>query len=112
MTMNVEPDNPLRYELSIAELSLSTDRMVPDAPNPGDAPPGDLPAGWFDECPTGVWTCKHNISLASQGTHTLQNRLRNSNCLLEKIVINSGGVRESYLGPPQIRVLGVPFPSN
>lgn len=58
-----------------------------------------------DECPTGVWTRKHTISLTKSGSHLIQIRLRNSNCLLEKIVIDLGGVRESYLGPPESTAL-------
>ncbi|KAJ5741074.1 hypothetical protein N7493_000946 [Penicillium malachiteum] len=106
MTMNVDPTDPLKYDVCVDDYDPSTYRLVPDAPNPGEAPPGDLPAGWFNECPTGVWTRKHKISLAKSGAHLLQIRLRNSNCLLEKIVIDLGGVRESYLGPPESLVLG------
>ncbi|KAJ6030988.1 hypothetical protein N7540_001720 [Penicillium herquei] len=107
ITMNVEPRNPLMYDVYVDSFSPSTHRLVPDAPNPGDAPPGDLPAGWFEECPTGVWTRRHTISLAKSGAHLLQIRLRNSNCLLEKLVIDVGGVRESYLGPPESMALGM-----
>ncbi|KAJ5724973.1 uncharacterized protein N7483_006330 [Penicillium malachiteum] len=107
MTMNFEPENPLKYDLCVDKSSPSTQRFVPDAPSPGDAPPGDLPAGWFEECPTGAWTRRHTISLAKSGAHLIQIRLRNCNCLLEKLVIDLGGARKSYLGPSESMTLGI-----
>lgn len=47
MTMNFEPENPLRYDICVDNCFPSTYRLVPDAPNPGEAPPGDFPAGWL-----------------------------------------------------------------
>ena len=79
---------------------------MPDAPAPGEAPPGDLPAGWFDEYPTMVWTRKHGIDLAMPSAHRFEIRLRNRNCILEKVVIDLGGVRKSYIGPPENMIVG------
>ncbi len=53
----------------------------------------------MEECPRLVWTRKHVINLSEAGAPNLKVRLRNSNCILEKIVIDLGGVHPSYLGP-------------
>lgn len=105
MTFNTDPKNPLKYDIRLnddvdSELASTSYRLVPDAPRPGELPPGDLPNGWMEECPRLVWTRKHTINLLEVGTHSLKVRLRNSNCILEKVVIDLGGVHSSYLGPP------------
>uniref|UniRef100_A0A8H7K789 Gylcosyl hydrolase 115 C-terminal domain-containing protein n=1 Tax=Bionectria ochroleuca TaxID=29856 RepID=A0A8H7K789_BIOOC len=101
MTFNTEPSNPIEYDICVDDLPHSTFRLVPDAPNPGTMPPGDLPAGWMEECPRLVWTRKHTIDLTETGAHVLKIRLRHTNSVLEKVVIDLGGVRPSYLGPPE-----------
>jgi hypothetical protein len=35
------------------------------------------------------------------GSHVLRVVLRDENMVLEKIVVDLGGLRESYLGPPE-----------
>lgn len=105
MTFNTDPKNPLRYDIRLDDdvssaVASTSHRLVPDAPRPGELPPGDLPHGWMEECPRLVWTRTHPIDLSQAGAHTVKVRLRNANCILEKVVVDLGGVHPSYLGPP------------
>jgi hypothetical protein len=47
-------------------------------------------------------TTQHNIAAA--GAHTLKIYMVDPGVLLEKIVIDNGGLRPSYLGPPETLV--------
>jgi hypothetical protein len=49
-----------------------------------------------------IWVKRHIFSGNDfgTGTHTIQVKLKHSNMMLEKLVLNLGGVKESYLGPP------------
>ncbi|KAF5667088.1 hypothetical protein FHETE_5791 [Fusarium heterosporum] len=56
--------------------------------------------GWFFAASDNVWVREHDLTELNEGSHTLGIKLGHANMLLEKIVINCGGVSESYLGPP------------
>ncbi|CAI6090804.1 unnamed protein product [Clonostachys chloroleuca] len=105
MTIKAEPSNPTKYDICVDALPHSTFRLVPDASNPGTMPLGNLLAGWMEECPRLVRTRTHTIDLTKTGAHVLKIRLRHTNYVLEKIAIDLGGVRPSYLGPPESKRL-------
>lgn len=105
MTIKAEPSNPIKYDICVDALPHSTFRLVPDASNPGTMPLGNLLAGWMEECPRLVRTRTHTIDLTKTGAHVLKIRLRHTNYVLEKFVIDLGGVRPSYLGPPESKRL-------
>ncbi|CAG9977775.1 unnamed protein product [Clonostachys byssicola] len=56
--------------------------------------------GWKKAASDLVWQRHHELTGLKSGTHTLKVRLRHQNILLERLIIDYGGVRESYLGPP------------
>jgi hypothetical protein len=49
-----------------------------------------------------VWIKTHTISRDEfkPGQHTVKIGLTSSNLVLEKLVLDFGGVKQSYLGPP------------
>ncbi|KAJ0425446.1 hypothetical protein BJY00DRAFT_308190 [Aspergillus carlsbadensis] len=48
-----------------------------------------------------VWKRRHQLNLGTPRSDTLDIRLNTQNCVLEKIVLDLGGLRESYLDPPE-----------
>ncbi|KAM0207191.1 hypothetical protein ACHAQD_012152 [Fusarium lateritium] len=56
--------------------------------------------GWFFAASDNIWVRQHDLGDLEAGAHTLSVKLGHANMLLEKIVIDCGGVSKSYLGPP------------
>ncbi|KAM0438675.1 hypothetical protein ACHAPT_001431 [Fusarium lateritium] len=57
-------------------------------------------AGWMKAASDLVWRVQHDVDSLGPGSHTIRIRLGHQNIMLEKIVVDFGGVGESYLGPP------------
>lgn len=62
---------------------------------------GELPPGWLESVMDCVWVKTHELTLGDVGAHNLSIALCDENIALEKVVIDLGGVRNSYLGPPE-----------
>jgi hypothetical protein len=62
---------------------------------------GELPPGWLDSVMDCVWVKTHELNLSDAGVHVLKVVMHDENMALEKIVVDLGGVRDSYLGPPE-----------
>lgn len=57
--------------------------------------------GWSDAVKDNVFTLKSRHSIMTPGYHTLKVWMVDPGVTLQKIVVNLGGVRPSYLGPPE-----------
>lgn len=97
MTLDIDPTDPMKYDVVVDGSPVQTHQLVPDP-----AKAGELPDGWDSAVQDCVWVRKHEFdgNQFRPGKHTMQLRLRHSNLLLEKLVLDLGGVKESYLGPP------------
>jgi hypothetical protein len=95
-TLDTDTSNPLTYEVMVDNKSYGELRLMEDAPKIGELPPG-----WIKAVQDCVWTRTIDLHETFQtGKHVVKVRLCNQNLLLEKLVVDLGGVRESYLGPP------------
>ncbi|KAI8664659.1 hypothetical protein NCS57_00507900 [Fusarium keratoplasticum] len=56
--------------------------------------------GWMKAASDLVWNVSHEVDNLKPGPQVVKIRLCHQNVLLEKVVVDFGGVRESYLGPP------------
>lgn len=89
-TLNFNENKGLRYEISI-------DGESPQTINFNGHYRGEL----------GRWQAEHIIksvsthSIAQPGVHTLRYRVLEPGIVLQKIVIDTGGVKPTYLGPPE-----------
>ncbi|KAK9852257.1 hypothetical protein MYU51_008663 [Penicillium brevicompactum] len=97
MTLDVNPAHPMYYELGFDTWPTGSHRLL--------SADGDkktkLPAeGWTDAVMDCVWKKTHSVSNMEAGVHTIRIRLCHPNLLLERVVVDLGGVKESYLGPP------------
>ncbi|KAH6885221.1 hypothetical protein B0T10DRAFT_91235 [Thelonectria olida] len=104
-TLDFSPEDTMTYDLQLDEVSGTTHPLQKTTPeslkNAADL--GWASAdGWFEAASDNVWVRKHEFAghNLNPGAHTLRVKLKHSNMVLEKIVIDCGGVFPSYLGPP------------
>jgi hypothetical protein len=97
MTLDLDPTKPMTYDILVDDNTMQSHQLVPEP-----AKVGELPAGWFSAVQDCVWVKTHTITEAyfKPGKHTIQIQLSSSNMMLEKLVLDLGGMKESYLGPP------------
>jgi hypothetical protein len=95
-TLNFLPGRPLRYAVSFDDETPEVIAIVP----------ANFNAHWS----TDDWSesvknnCRHVKSthtIAAPGYHTLKIWMVDPAVAVEKIVVNTGGVKPSYLGPPE-----------
>ncbi|KAI9739214.1 MAG: hypothetical protein M1834_007427 [Cirrosporium novae-zelandiae] len=101
--LNTSPSNPLKYVFSIDDASptsksLTTVQYVPTTDL------GTLPDGWDDAVVDGVWESTvslEGMGFGKAGEHVLYLWAMEPGVLFQKIVLDLGGVRDSYMGPPE-----------
>ncbi|KAB8241196.1 hypothetical protein BDV35DRAFT_397917 [Aspergillus flavus] len=96
LTLDTDTNLPITYDIQLDDGALASHRLVPQVEKPGK-----LPDGWQESVMDNIWTRRHSVDLSLPGLHKLRVRLQTENCVLEKIVVDLGGVRDSYLGPPE-----------
>ncbi|KAH8077106.1 hypothetical protein BXZ70DRAFT_708274 [Cristinia sonorae] len=94
-------DRPLAVALQVDSQPPQTSHFIPPAPS------GSLPPGWDGAdgfVANSIVSVVSNF-VAPPGAHTLKIWMVEPAVVVQKIVIDTGGVRASYLGPPEsIRV--------
>ncbi|KAE8360318.1 hypothetical protein BDV27DRAFT_167927 [Aspergillus caelatus] len=96
LTLDTDTKAPIIYDIQLDDKALGSHRLVSQVEKPGK-----LPGGWHESVMDNIWSHRHSVDLSLPGLHTLRVRLQNENCVLGKIVVDLGGVRDSYLGPPE-----------
>ncbi|KAF3389818.1 hypothetical protein DPV78_011827 [Talaromyces pinophilus] len=96
MTLDTNLSDPLTYEVVVDEKNYGDLRLIKDSLKIGDLPPG-----WNEAVQDCVWTRTLDLHEPLRpGRHVIKIRFYKQNLFLEKLVLDLGGVRESYLGPP------------
>ncbi|KAJ6021577.1 hypothetical protein N7540_007081 [Penicillium herquei] len=96
MTLDIDPDHKMSYEFSVDDQPVELHTLVMESSGKAK-----LPAeGWLDAVMNCVWEKTHHLAALKPGSHTIRVRLNHSNILLERIVVDLGGVKGNYLGPP------------
>ncbi|RPB17800.1 hypothetical protein P167DRAFT_601596 [Morchella conica CCBAS932] len=93
--LNMDPYRPLKYAIALDDAAPQVVRFVPDAR------PLDMPAGWEKAVEDAVWMSVTNHTVASAGKHTLKIWAVEPGVVFQKVVVDLGGVKPSYLGPPE-----------
>lgn len=96
-TLDTDPDVPRTFAFSLDGSEPQVTRFL-SAP----ANPGDLPLGWTVAVQDLVWRRSKTFP-SGRGEHTLRYWAGTGGVLLERIIIDMGGLRTSYLGPPESR---------
>ena len=90
-TLNFVPGRGLRYAISFDD---GASQII-------DALAQNTVKDWGTSVKEGVRKVKSTHSLAGTGYHTLKFWMVDPGVVLQKLVVNLGGVRPSYLGPPE-----------
>ncbi len=90
-TLNFVPGRGLRYALSFDD----------QPPQIVDALAAYSLADWSKSVEDSVRQVKTRLTLAEPGYHTLKFWMIDPGIVLQKIVVDLGGVQPSYLGPPE-----------
>jgi hypothetical protein len=95
-TLNFVAGRGLRYAISFDDQPL---QVVTAAPKNFTA--GDGNRDWEETVEEGVRKVESTFTLKRSGYHTLKFWMVDPGIVLEKLVVNLGGVKPSYLGPPE-----------
>ncbi|RKK95885.1 hypothetical protein BFJ68_g14621 [Fusarium oxysporum] len=101
-TLDLSSEDILTYDIRIDEeqsQSYPLQKRTPESEKNAADKGWASADGWFFAASDNVWVREHEFNLGA-GAHTLHVRLGHANMLLEKIVVDCGGVAKSYLGPP------------
>jgi hypothetical protein len=96
---NANPNSPNRYSFSVDGGSLTTVQPVPLTDGSQDPP------GWGDAVTQNAWVKTSSLGKRGAGWHTLKIWLLEPTMVLTKVVVDVGGLKTSWMGPPEsIRV--------
>ncbi|KAH9862854.1 hypothetical protein J1614_010947 [Plenodomus biglobosus] len=99
-THNINPQKPLAYITQIDNLPPQRRQPVIDQKQP------NFPVGWGKAVADSAWYNTTNFGAVQPGAHTLKIWLVEANVILQKVVLDLGGVVYSHNGPPESFRLG------
>jgi hypothetical protein len=95
-TLNFIPGKPVRYGISFDDQEPFIVTLVPAD---FDARNGNR--DWELTVSDNYRISKSSLTTSTTGYHTLKIWMIDPGVVLQKLVVNTGGVKESYLGPPE-----------
>jgi hypothetical protein len=95
-TLNFLPGRPVRYAISVDD---EEPRMITVLPEDFDARNGNRE--WEQTVSDNYRIVRSTHNTGTAGSHTLKIWMVDPGVLFQKIVVNMGGVKSSYLGPPE-----------
>ncbi|KAK6434988.1 hypothetical protein LTR95_008823 [Oleoguttula sp. CCFEE 5521] len=97
-SLNTDPSRPLRYAIQLDAQPVQTVKYIIDQPA------GNLPVGWAGlrgAVANNAWYSGSNVTYTGPGKHVLKLWLLEPGMVVNSLWVNLGGVRPSYLGPPE-----------
>lgn len=100
MTLDFDPSDPMMYEYRIDDGSICRERLLESEASRDPELPS--PEGWLTAVQDCAWKKRHKLTAEAvgKGEHVLRVRLLHTNLILENIVVDLGGLKDSYLAPP------------
>ncbi|KAG9257165.1 uncharacterized protein F5Z01DRAFT_734377 [Emericellopsis atlantica] len=93
-SLNHDPSLPLKYAYALDGGSPVEVQPIPDEAM------GSLPPGWNDATVAGGWTSYSTLKVPA-GAHELSLWLLEPGVVVQKVVMDLGGLKSSALGPPE-----------
>ena len=106
-TLNFVPGRGLRFALSFDDAPPQTVLLVPEKYS---AQNGNR--DWETSVKDNARVVKTKFTLARPGYHTLKLYMVDPDVVLQKLVVDLGGLKPSYLGPPESYFGGKPIPAK
>ncbi|PNY23336.1 Immunoglobulin I-set domain-containing protein [Tolypocladium capitatum] len=97
MTLETDPRSRMEYDIRWDGGEIQRQRLTEDDPGNDKG----LPRDWNKAVMDCVWSKRHNVGRTGRGKHLLEVRFRKPNMILEKLVLDLGDLRYTYLGPPE-----------
>jgi hypothetical protein len=94
--LNFDPARPVRYAVSLNDAAPQIITIVPKGYNAGDGN-----RNWEESVKDGARKVKSQHTLAAPGAHTLKIWMVDPAVVVQKIIVDCGGLKPSYLGPPE-----------
>jgi hypothetical protein len=95
-TLNFIPDRSLKYAVSIDDEAPQIVTAVPENYNAQNRN-----TDWEKSVRDNARFCTTSHTISKPGYHTLKVWMIDPGVVLQKIVVNTGGLKPSYLGPPE-----------
>jgi hypothetical protein len=95
-SLNYSPDRGVRIGVSFDEAAPELLTVVPKGYVAGDGN-----RDWEESVKDSIRVVKSAHNLLVPGLHTLKVWMVDPGVVLQRIVVNTGGLRHSYLGPPE-----------
>jgi hypothetical protein len=94
--LNFMPGQGIRYGISFDDQPVKTITLIPEGYNAQNRN-----ADWEKSVSDNYRISNSSLNIASAGYHTLKIWMIDPGVVLQKIIINTGGLKPSYLGPPE-----------
>lgn len=99
-SLNTDPSRPLKYAIAFNDAEPQVVQFVPSTPL------GSLPSNWGTTVSNGAWTNTTSHSIEGGGSkNILKLWAIEPGVVFQKVVVDLGGVRQSYLGPPESMIV-------
>ncbi|KAF2122268.1 hypothetical protein BDV96DRAFT_482868 [Lophiotrema nucula] len=99
-TFNINPDSPLKFAIA---LDTGTPTTVSPCPK---STLGAMPSDWHDSVVNGARVSTVTLGKVEPGKHELSLWLLEPGTVVHRLVVDLGGVKSSYLGPPESSRVG------
>jgi hypothetical protein len=106
-TLNFVPGRALRFAISFDDAPPRTFALVPEDYNAQNSN-----RDWEETVKNNARTVKTKFSVTSGGYHTLKLWMVDPGVVVQKLVVDLGGLKPSYLGPPESYFSGIPAPAK
>jgi hypothetical protein len=100
-SFNVNPSAPFKYAIALDSATPTTVSPVPSSTL------GAMPGDWRDSVVNGARIASTNLGRVEKGAHSLSLWLLEPATTVHRVVVDLGGVKSSYLGPPESSRVGM-----